>query len=118
MLDKPLLFTGCSSIQFFNSPPFPYKVSQDTFWTLPLTVPQFCDLQDAMLRYWSPNTSNPTPSREAEDFSRGEVSYDCASAHILSLIGTNLINKSGLIFICVKIMNVLTCGEEISKLAV
>ena len=29
-----------------------------------------------------------------------------------------LINNSGLSFICFKIMNAFTCGEEISKLAV
>ena len=38
------------------------------------------------------------------------------SAHILSFFATSLINNSGLVFIRVKIMNVFTCGEEISKL--
>ena len=33
-------------------------------------------------------------------------------------IVTSLINNSGLIILCVKTMNVFTCGEEISKLAV
>ena len=56
--------------------------------------------------------TQPVP-REAEDFHR-----DCKDAHILSLLATSLINNSGLIFICVKIMNIVTIGEEISKLAV
>ena len=38
MLEQPLLFIGCSSIQFLNSPPFLNTVSQNTFGTLPLTV--------------------------------------------------------------------------------
>ena len=44
----------------------------------------------------------------------------CTSSvhHILSLIATSSINNSGLVFICVKIMNVFIGGEEISKLAV
>ena len=50
MLEQPLLFTGCSSIQFFNSPPFLNTVSQNTFGTLPLTVQYLCDLRDGIPR--------------------------------------------------------------------
>ena len=42
----------------------------------------------------------------------------CASAHILSLLAISLIKNSGLIFVCVKTINVITCAEEIRKLAV
>ena len=56
MLDQLYLFTGCSSIQFFNSPPFPNRVSQGTFGTLPLTMKYLCDLRDAIPRHWSPST--------------------------------------------------------------
>ena len=40
------------------------------------------------------------------------------SPHILSLLATSLIINSGLKFKNDKIMNVFTCGKEISKLAV
>ena len=46
------------------------------------------------------------------------MSKGCASADILNLLAISLINNSGLIFIYVKIMNLLTCGEDIGKLAV
>ena len=50
MLEQPLLFTGCSSIQIFNSPPFLNTVSQDTFGNLALTVQYLCDLRDGVPR--------------------------------------------------------------------
>ena len=68
MLEQPFFFTGCSSIQFFNSPPFSHTISQNTFGTLALTVQYLCDLQDARPCHWSPSTSHPTHPREAEDF--------------------------------------------------
>ena len=118
MLEQPLLFTGCSSIQLFKSPPFSSTVSQNTFCTLLLTVQYLSDLQDAMPGHWSPSTSHPTIPRETEDF-LGVASilrmWLCSHS---SLFATSLMNNSGLIFKCVKIMNVFTCGEEISKLAV
>ena len=69
MLDEPLLFTGSSSIQFFNSPPFPNTVSQDTFGNLPLSVQYLFDLPchvigDQVL------LTQPL-LREAENFLRG-----------------------------------------------
>ena len=72
MLEQPLLFTGCSSTQFFNSPPFPNTVSKDSFGTLLLTVQYLYDLRDAMPHHWLPSTYHPTLSREAEDFPRGD----------------------------------------------
>ena len=44
-----------------------------------------------------------------------QVSEGCV--HILSLLATSLIKNSGMIFICVKIMNDFI-SEEIDKLAV
>ena len=55
------LFTGCLSIQFFDSPPFPNTVSQAAFGYLPLTVQHLCDLRDAIPHHWSTNASHPTP---------------------------------------------------------
>ena len=77
MLEQPLDFTGCSSIQFFGSlpslicHPFPKTVSHAAQGYLPLTVQHLCDLQDAMQCYWSPSPSHPILSREAEDFLSG-----------------------------------------------
>ena len=94
--------------------PFPQNtVKQNTFGAQLLTVQYLCELRNAMPRHWSPGTSHPTFPREAEDFPRGGK---YPSAHILSLFGISLINNSRLIFIC--IINVFTCSEEISKLAV
>ena len=55
--------------------------------------------------------TQPLP-RKAEDFPRGGYYPEDAS------LATSLINNFALIFKYVKIMNVFTCGEEISKLAV
>ena len=93
MLEQPLLFTGYSSIQFLNSPPFLNIVSRDTFGTLPFAVQYLCDLQGAMPLHWSP----------------------CTSAHVLSLLATSLINNSGLILICAKITNVLIVVKILVK---
>ena len=54
-----LLFTGCSSIQVFNSPLLLNTVSRDTFGTLPFTVQYLCDLRGAMPRHWSLSISHP-----------------------------------------------------------
>ena len=60
MLEQLLVFTGCPSIQFFNSPPFPNTISEVTLGTLPLTVQHPRDLSEAMPHYWSQGTSRPT----------------------------------------------------------
>ena len=56
-----ILFTVCSSIHFFNLPPFPNTVILDRH-SLPLTVQNLCDLQYAMSRhvtkYFPPNPSS------------------------------------------------------------
>ena len=73
MLEQPLLFTGFSYIQFFNSPSFPNTVSQDTFDILPRTVQCLHDLWDTIdLLHWLPSTSHPTLTRETEDFPKGD----------------------------------------------
>ena len=60
MLEQPLDFTGCSSIQFLNSPHSPNTVSEVAQGYLPLTVQPLCDLQDAMPRHRSPSATHPT----------------------------------------------------------
>ena len=68
MLEQPLLFTGCSSIQFFNSPPFPeHSQLGYTWYPIHLAVKLLCYLRIAMPRHWSPSASNPTLTRGAED---------------------------------------------------
>ena len=106
MLQQPLLFIGCSSIQFFNSQPFSQKYQSDTFGTLPLTVQHLCDL---------PALGKRRISLGVENFL---VSQGCASAHILSLLGTSLIKNSKSISNYVKIINLFTNGEGIKKLEV
>ena len=43
-LSNSYIITGCSSIQFFNSPPFSNTVSVVTPGTLPATAQHLCDL--------------------------------------------------------------------------
>ena len=50
MLEQPFIFTVCSSIQFFNSPPSLNTVSAAARGSLTLTVQWLYDLRDA---YWS-----------------------------------------------------------------
>ena len=68
MLEQPLDFTGCSSIQFFNSPPSPNQVSQAARGYLPLTVQRLCDLRETMPRHWSASASHPTFSQGGRGF--------------------------------------------------
>ena len=68
MLEQPLLFTSCSSIQFFNSPRFP-KDSQ--LCHLHLNVQPLYHFWDAIPGHWSPSGSHPTLPKEVEDFPRG-----------------------------------------------
>ena len=102
MLKQPLLFTGCSNIQFFNSFFVTYGTPCRTRGHHSRLI--FCDLRDTMPCQRSPLLF---PTKQ----------WECASAYILSLLATSLINNSGLIFIYVKVMNVFSCGEQISKLA-
>ena len=44
-----------------------------------------------------------------------QVSQECASAHILSLLATSLVNNSGLILTCVKIANVLVVVKRLEN---
>ena len=55
MLELPLFFTGCSNIQFSNSPFF-LEHSQLGH----ITVQRLCDLRDAILLHWLPSASYPT----------------------------------------------------------
>ena len=87
MLEQPLVFTGCSSIQFFNSPPFPNTVSEAAQSSLLLTVPHRCDLQDTMPRHSSPNASHPNPCLGKQKISLEVASvltlYSAHTAHLL-----------------------------------
>ena len=80
MLEQPLVFTGCSSIQFFNSPPVPNTVSEAAQSSLLLTVPHRCDLQDTMPRHSSPNASHPNPC-----LGKQKISLEVASVLTLYL---------------------------------
>ena len=71
MLEQPLVFTGSSSIQFFNSPTFPNTVIWATFSTLPLTVQQPYDLQSVMMRHLLPGLPTQTLPIKAKDFLSG-----------------------------------------------
>ena len=71
MLEQPLLFTGCSSIQFFNSPPFPkHRQLGHTLYLTPQCVQPLYNFWDAIPGDWSPSGSHPTLPREADDFPR------------------------------------------------
>ena len=60
MLEQPLVFTGCSSIQIFNSPPSTNTVSEADWGNLPLTEQQLCGFQDAISLHWLPIASRPS----------------------------------------------------------
>ena len=58
MLEQFLYLLAAQASSFLIQPPFPNKVSQDTFSTLQLTAQYFCDLRDSMPRHWATSTSN------------------------------------------------------------
>ena len=70
MLEQSLLLTS-QAASFSIHPFFPNTISQDTFGTLPLTVPYLCDLWNVMPCHWSKNTSHSTLLNKVEDFPRG-----------------------------------------------
>ena len=74
MLEQPLVFTGCSSIQFFNLPSSPTAVSQGAWCNLPLTVQHLCDLWDAMPLHWSPSAFHPNSCLGQQRISLGVTS--------------------------------------------
>ena len=71
MLEQSLLLTS-QAASFSIHPFFPNTISQDTFGTLPLTVPYLCDLWNVMPCHWSKNTSHSTLPRKVEDFPRSD----------------------------------------------
>ena len=64
-------FTGCSSIQFYNSPLSPNTVSEAGHGYQPLTLQRLCDLQDITPRHQSPSASHPTLSQAIRGFPQG-----------------------------------------------
>ena len=71
MLEQPLVFTGCSSIQFFNSPHSLNTVSEAAQGNLPLTMQHLCDLGNTMLLHCSPSASHPNPCLGKQRISLG-----------------------------------------------
>ena len=55
MLEQRLLFTGFSSIQFFNLTFFSNAVSYTKLGSLYLTMQLLCDLRDTLPPHWPPS---------------------------------------------------------------
>ena len=62
------LFTGCLSIQFFDSLPLFQHSQLGCLW---LPNIDLCDLRDAMPHHWSPSASHPTPYLGKQGISLG-----------------------------------------------
>ena len=104
MLEQPLLFTSCSSIQFFNSPRFPKDnqlrhTSYPTSQCAALVSLLECHTRPLVTKRFPPNPSQCSRGLPQ----RWKVSLGYASAHILSLLPTSLISNCGLLLICIKI---------------
>ena len=68
MLEQPLLFNGCSCIQFFNLPPFPEHSQLDHTWWPP---PHRAAFVVIMGRYATPlvtGASHPTIAYRSRGF--------------------------------------------------
>ena len=105
MLEQPLDFTGCSSIQFFSlllSLTQLVRLPGVTYHLLCSTCMTYGKLCHAIGHQVLP--TQPLP-KEAEDFPRGNK-YP-KYAYTVRLLATGLINNSELLFKYVKIMNVL-----------
>ena len=55
-----VLFTGCSGIQFFNSPLSQHSSLGYPWLLTPHCAALVCDLQDAVPCHWSSSASHPT----------------------------------------------------------
>ena len=55
MLEQPLVFTGCLSFQFFNSPPSPNTVSEAIGGSLLLNLEHLGGLHEVLPLHWSPS---------------------------------------------------------------
>ena len=105
-------YTGLSSIQFFNSPPFS-KLSKLGHTWYPLH-----ELWGAMPRHWSPRVSHQSrPIKQRISLGVANILQMCPCPY--SQLTCNKCYQYVWIDIYIKeIMNDFTCGEEISKLAV
>ena len=74
MLEQPLAFSGCSTIQFFNSLPSLNTVSEAARGNLLLTVQHLCDIWDAMPLHWSPSACHLNPCLGKQTISLGVTS--------------------------------------------
>ena len=99
MLEQPLDFTGCSSIQFFNSPPSPNTVSEAARGTFPLTVQHLCDLREPMTLHWSASASHTNPYLKKQRISVrvANILIVCFS-HIPNLLPTRRYYLVGFIY--------------------
>ena len=70
MREQPFLFTGCSSIQFFNSLPFLKQNRLGQTWYPTHHLQSLCDLRDTIPGHWSPSACHPTFPRK-QKFSLG-----------------------------------------------
>ena len=68
MVEQPLLFSGCSSIQFSNLFLVTYRIASEVFTLISYN---FYDLGDTMLHYAIILISHPTYPRKAENFPWG-----------------------------------------------
>ena len=115
MLEQTLFFTSCS--RFLIQPLLTRSVRPQL-----VIFPSLCS---TCVTYGTPCGSIgrqviPTHllPRRAEDFpSGGKYPNEGASAHIIKLFATSLIDNSGLGFKHAKIMNVFTCNEEFINLS-
>ena len=88
MLEQALLFTACSNIQFFNSPPFPRQSQLGHAWyPTPQCVQPLYNFWAAIPGDWSPSGSYSTLPREADDFPRsGKYSKDVSLPTFLAYL--------------------------------
>ena len=119
MLEQLYYLLAAQAFSFLIHHVFQKTMSYATIRILHLNVQPLYHFWDTIPGHWSPSVFYPTLPSEAEDFPRGgkyRYAYRYTSAHIPSLLPTSLINNCVLL-ICIKIMIVFTCGEEISILA-
>ena len=83
MLEALLVFSGCSSIQFFNSLPWPNRISDTVGGNIPLTV-YLCDLRETMPLHWSPSASlcNPCLGKQMIFLGVASLLTMCLCSHI------------------------------------
>ena len=105
LLEQPLDFTGCSSIQFFNSHPFPEHSQLAHTWHITPHCAVLVWLTWHHATLWVTKRFPPNHCLGKQKISLGVASI-LRMCLILSLIAISLINNSRLIFTYVKIMKI------------